>query len=347
MIHSHLHTEIHQQPQVIEELLKAERDSVEALAREIADRRVQFVVIAARGSSDNAAIYGQYILGAMCGFTVALATPSLYTLYDRPPNVRHALVIGISQSGQSPDVVAVLSEAARQGAVTAAITNTPSSPLGQTVEHVINCRAGEERSIAATKTYTAELAALALLCAVISGERQHLEDLMLLPQALRKVLDLDDEVSRAVQRYRYMDRCMVVARGYNYANAFEIALKLKELAYVVAEPYSSADLLHGPVAVIDRGFPVVLIATKGKALSELLNCMDKLRELRAELIVISDDTGSLARANTAFAMDVELPEWLTPIVSVVPGQFMTLHLAIAKGYDPDRPRGLSKVTLTH
>lgn len=319
MPRSYLHSEIHEQPAVVERLVRSERPSVQALARKIVERNVRFVVIAARGSSDNAATYGKYLLGTMCRLPVALATPSLYTLYDGTPEVKDALVIGISQSGRSPDVVAVLSEAARQGAVTAAITNSPSSPLAETAGHLINCRAGEERSIAATKTYTAELAALALLGATLSGKPRQLEALMRLPRALRKALGSEEAVFRSAERYTYMDRCMVVARGYNYANAFELALKLKELTYVVAEPYSPPDLLHGPVAVIARGFPVILIATRGRALPTLIECMDELRGLQAELIVISEDEEALRRARTPLVLDTELPEWLTPLVSVIPG----------------------------
>ena len=255
-----LYREIHEQPAVLEALLGGERRSVGALGDAVRRRDISFVLIAGRGTSDNAGRYANYLMGALNGLPVALATPSLYTVYHRPPVVRNALVIGISQSGEGPDIVSVLDDARRQGALTAAITNFPESALGQAADHVIALHAGEERSIAATKTYTGELAAVALLAATLAEDRARLEEVARTPQAVADVLEINAVVAELAPRYRYMRDCVVIGRGYNYATAFELALKLKELTYTIAEPYSSADFMHGPLALIEYGFPAIVLA---------------------------------------------------------------------------------------
>ncbi|MFQ5611333.1 MAG: SIS domain-containing protein [Anaerolineae bacterium] len=343
---SHLFREIHEQPQVLNRLLEAESETIQALAAAIRERQVAHVVIAARGSSDNAGRYAQYLLGAVNGLSVALATPSLFSIYRQPPRLEGALVVGISQSGKSPDVVAVLAEARRQGALTAAFTNSPKSDLAAQAGFVINLRAGRERSIAATKTYTAELVAIALLSASLAGEAGMLSILRRLPDIVALTLSMEGDVARGVQRYRYMQHCAVIGRGYNYATAFEIALKLKELTYTIAEPYSSADFLHGPLALIEHGFPVVVVAPSGAILPEIQDFMRTLQEREAELVAISDDAGTLALARLPLALPQTVPEWLSPVTAVIPGQLFALHLTRIRDYDPDHPRGLRKVTET-
>ena len=343
---SYLEREIHEQPDVLRRLLAEEEATVAQVARAIQARKPHYVVIAARGSSDNAARYGQYLFGAANGWPVALATPSLFTLYQQPPRLDDALVLGISQSGESPDIVAVLEEGRRQGALTVALTNAPTSPLGQTAEHVIQLRAGLERSVAATKTYTASLFALAMLSVALQPDEARVQALAAVPDAISDVLSRTDAVFRAAERYRYMETCVVVGRGYNYATAFELALKLKELTYVLAEPYSSADFRHGPMALVEHGFPMFVIAPEGQAAGELLEFMKQLRERNAEFIAISNRDDVLALARTPLPLPAALPEWLSPIVAIVPGQLFALALTLAKGFDPDRPRSLHKVTRT-
>ena len=275
---------------------------------------------------------------------VALATPSLFTLYQQPPDLRGALVIGISQSGQSAEIIQVVAEARRQGVLTLGITNYPDSPLAEAAEHVILCHAGEEQSIAATKTYTTQLVALALLATALASDAERLRAIQALPEAVERTLALEERVQRSVERYRYMEHCVIIGRGYNYATAFEIALKLKELTYVLAEPYSSADFLHGPIAVVEEGFPVIVIAPKGGAYGHVLQLARDLHRKAAELIVISDQEEALALATTPFPLPVSVEEWLSPIPCVLPGQLLAHYLTLAKGYDPDHPRGLRKIT---
>jgi len=341
-----LYQEINEQPQALQRLFDAEWSDVNALARAIRERGVTHVVIAARGTSDNAAVYAKYLLGAVNGLTVALATPSLFSIYGQPPRFNNALVIGISQSGKSPDIVSVLAEACHQGALTAVITNTPGSDLALLGDVVITLRAGEERSVAATKTYTTSLATIAMLSACLAGDEAQASALKAIPQAMATTLTMNETIAQIAPRYRYMNRCVVIGRGYNYATAFELALKMKELTYTIVEPYSSADFLHGPMALLEPGFPVIVIAPSGVLDQSISEFMADLNSRRAETIAISDVPAILEQARIPLELPQSVPEWLSPLVTILPGQLLSLHLAAARDYDVDSPRGLRKVTET-
>jgi glutamine---fructose-6-phosphate transaminase (isomerizing) len=343
---THTFQEIHEQPQVIEQLIDRERKTIADLARAIQARGVSHVVIAARGTSDNAGRYAQYLLGAT-GLSVGLATPSLFSIYQQPPRIATALVLGISQSGKSPDIVAVLAEAKSQGALTAVITNEPQSELAGQGDIVIDLCAGAEKAVAATKTYTAELAAIAMLGASLAGNRDMLEALQAIPAAVAKTLEMEDLIGQIAPRYRYMERSVVIGRGYNYATAFELALKMKELTYSIVEPYSSADFLHGPLAMIERGFPVIVIAPSGRMQAGLQELVITLQKREAEIISISDDPQILAGSRIPLGLPVTVPEWLSPMTSILPGQLLAMHVAHARDFEVDAPRGLKKVTETH
>jgi glucosamine--fructose-6-phosphate aminotransferase (isomerizing) len=343
---THIYQEIHQQPRVLAELLDGERANIERLAADMGRRHITHCVIAARGTSDNAGRYAQYLFGAVNGLTVGLATPSLHTIYGRPPRYDDALVIGISQSGKSPDIVSVVAEARRQGALTAALTNFPDSDLSQAADHVIALHAGIEQAVAATKTYTAELAAIALLAATLAHDQEMLHTLGRIPGQIEQTLWLAPEIGRQAERYRYMRVCVVIGRGFNYATAFETALKIKELNYIVAEPYSSADFMHGPVALIEEAFPTLVIAPSGVMLPEIQAFIASLKARGAEVVAISDDDATLAASRTAFRLPVTVPEWASPLISIVPGQLFAMALAHVRDLDVDRPRGLHKVTET-
>jgi glutamine---fructose-6-phosphate transaminase (isomerizing) len=340
-----LEKEIHEQPDAIRRLLEAETGSVATLADSLRGQ-FNYVTIAARGTSDNAARYAQYLLGAYNRLQVALATPSLFSIYHRPPNLEGALVIGISQSGRSPDIIETVAEGSRQGRPTLAITNDLDSPLAQAAQYAIDLHTGVERAVAATKTYTSSLAALALLSCLLEKDDGRLQQLHRVPALMEQTIQgLPGALSR-VERYRYMDRSVVIGRGFNYATAFEIALKIKELTRVVTEPYSSADFRHGPVALVGEGFPVMIIAPNGEVYSDLYSLAEELELLKAELLVISDKQELLERARLAFPLPEDLPEWLTPLIAVIPGQLFGYALARARGLDPDQPEGLQKVTET-
>jgi glucosamine--fructose-6-phosphate aminotransferase (isomerizing) len=342
-----LHTEIFEQPACLERILASRRENVEEIARAIRSRDIRFVYLAARGTSDNACRYANYLWGAFNGFALALATPSLYTYYQQPQRLENALVVGISQSGQSPDIVSVLREGKRQGNLTLAITNAPNSPLAQSADIVLDIEAGSELAVAATKTYTTELMAIAMLSAALESNSARWGELEHVAGWVDEVLKQDLMIQQALQRYRYMEQCVVLGRGFNYATAFEWALKLKELAYVKAEPFSAADFEHGPIAVLTPGFPVMSVMPKGKVFPAMLELQQYLKsDLSAELVIISNSPAALSIAQTSFTIPVDVPEWLSPLVSIVPAQLFSYHLTLAKGHDPERPRTIRKVTET-
>lgn len=340
-----LRDEIFEQPSVLSSLLIDQRQKLEEIAVSIG--RPTGIFIAARGTSDNAARYAKYVWGAKNRIPVSLAAPSLFSVYGTPPQLSGYLVVGISQSGESPDLLAVLKEANRQGCKTLAITNRVESPLAQEADYVIDILAGPELSIAATKTYTTQLAVIAMLSALWEDDQPALNQLSGIPTLVSQVLNMEEEIKAYAPRYRYMDQCIVLGRGFNYATAYEWSLKLKELSYVVAQPYSSADFLHGPIALVSSGFPVFAVATSGKVFQELSRLITRLKEEhKADTFLISDHEQLLDLADCPLRIPEEIPEWLSPIVTIVPAQLLSYHLTIIKGFDPDSPRGLKKITLT-
>jgi glucosamine--fructose-6-phosphate aminotransferase (isomerizing) len=342
-----LEREIHEQPDVLARLLDSQATAIRAIADRVRARKIRTVFLAARGSSDNAGLYAKYVWGVHNGLPIALAAPSLFSVYKRPPAIGDTLVVGISQSGQSPDIVGVLEEGRRQGAQTLAIVNAPDSPLARAAESVVDISAGEEKSVAATKTYTAQLMAVAMLSAALAEDQARWDELSHVPGAVRQVLEQERSIATRAERYRFMHHCVVLGRGFNYATAFEWALKLKELSYVVAEPYSSADFQHGPMAVLERGFPVLAAAPAGAVFDDTLALLRRMvTDRHIELLVLSDREEALDIAHTPVRLPSGIAEWLTPIVTVVAAQLFCLHLTRAKGLDTEAPRGLNKITLT-
>jgi glucosamine--fructose-6-phosphate aminotransferase (isomerizing) len=332
--------EICEQPDVIARLLERERPALRALAAELRRRRPRYAVVAARGSSDNAARYAQHVFGRMLRLPVVLATPSLHTLYDAPPRFLDAVVVGISQSGASPDVISVVAEGARQGAMTVAITNDATSPLAAAAAHVLDLGAGEERSVAATKTYTASLAAIAALAA--QGGPALTDEVARLPEAIAAQLALTGDAAAAVDAATGWQRLTVVGRGAHYATAFEAALKVRELAGIVAEPYSPADLLHGPIATTGPGQPLLAIVPHGPTEASMRELVGTARERGAEVAVIGHDP----TLGDPFLELVDVPEWLGPVVAILPAQLLAVGLAERRAVDVDAPFGLSKITMT-
>jgi len=342
-----LHDEIAEQPEVAARLLATQTKPIDAMAGWLRGRPFRHVVIAARGTSDHAAIYAQYVMGVRNRLSVGLGTPSVVSLYDVVPDFADTLVIGISQSGASPDIVSVISAARAQGAPTIAITNEPSSALAVAADRTIPLGAGPERAIAATKTYTAELLAIALLSAALADDPADRAALAALPETLARALALEPEIERIAADQAGADRALVIARGFEYATAREWALKLKELGQVFADPYSAADFQHGPLALVEAGVPVLAIARAGAPEADLVALLARLRaDLDAELLVLSDRPAALATATWPVRLPDGTPEWLGPIVSIVAGQLHALHLTRARGLDPEQPRNLRKVTRT-
>jgi glucosamine--fructose-6-phosphate aminotransferase (isomerizing) len=342
-----LRDEIFEQPEALSRLLKLQFKEIKGIAKTILDRDIRFVYLAARGTSDNAGLYAKYLLGTFNALPVALATPSLFSIYKKPPTLRDALVVGISQSGQSPDIVGVVEHGKNQGALTLAITNDPDSPLAAAADTVIDTVAGPEEAVAATKTYTAQLTAIAMLSAAMRGDPDQEDWLGQLPELINETLSLDETIRTAATRYRYMTECVVLGRGYNYATAYEWSLKLKELSYIVAAPYSSADFQHGPVAIASQGFPIFAVVPAGEVAFEIIKLLASLvQNQKVELLAISNEPEALELAHTPLGLPDRLPEWLSPIPAIVPAQLFCYHLTRAKGFDTEGPRGLTKVTMT-
>ena len=340
-----LRTEIAEQSRVVRRLLDEGWPDARALGRALA--RVEHITLVARGSSDNAATYGKYLLESIAGVVTALAAPSLITRYDAPPSYARGAVIGISQSGASPDVAAVVAEGRRAGAVTVAITNQPRSALGRSAEHVFALRAGREREVAATKTFTATCVALALIAATTAEARgRSALSLAGLAEAVDEAVASEEDATRVGRGIGRAPALVVLGRGYLYPAALETALKIKELARVWAEPYSSADFAHGPRTLLQRGMPVLLLSARGATESEARALAGSVGERGARLYAITNDERVAERARAAVMLRSPLSETLVPISFVVAGQQLAVAVARRHGRDPERPAGLAKVTKT-
>ena len=338
-------SEIKEQPEVIHQLIEKETSNIQSIAEKV-NGKFKYILIAARGTSDNAARYAQYVLGAFNRIQVALATPSLFTIYDSPPDLSEALVLGISQSGQSPDIISVLEEAKKQNRPTLCITNNPKSPLAATSDFVITLHAGSEKAVAATKTYTSSLISIALFSTALAKDNNRLNEISQLPEILNQVIQESLEVIGSAERYRYIDSCVVIGRGFNYCTAYEIALKVKELSRVVTVPYSSADFKHGPIAIVRPGIPIIVISHSGPMGEHIDQFSNHLLELGAEIIAITDQPPLLKKSKLGFNIVRGIPEWLSPISNILPGQLLARQLALEKNLNLDQPEGLSKVTET-
>ena len=335
--------EIAEQPAALERTIAGERTKHEQLGKILRRRGIDLIVLVARGSSDNAALFGRYLLEITTGIPVSLAAPSVYTLYGGKPDLSRAVVVGVSQSGEGTDINAVLETAKSSGAFTVGITNEADSAMAQIADEILLTHAGKEKSVAATKTYTGQMLHFYLLAAALSDGKIEFEKI---PDFAALALEKDAEIKQLVERYVFMENCVVVGRGLNYGNSYELALKLMETCYVVAERFSSADFFHGPLAVVERRFPVILFAPTGVTKTGTLDLLKKLHEAGADTFSITNDDETAFLSSRSLRMPAEIDEFLSPIPFVIPAQLFAAHLASAKGLNPDKPRSLSKVTQT-
>ncbi|MFN8008617.1 MAG: SIS domain-containing protein [Terriglobia bacterium] len=337
--------EIAEQPEALARTLQLERKNILQFGKFIASRDIRLIVLVGRGSSDNAALFGKYLLEISSGIPVSLAAPSVHTRYHTKLKMKNALVIGISQSGEGTDINYVLESSRKAGAYTVGIMNTSNSSMSKIVHETFLIRAGQERSVAATKTYTCQLLLLYLVaCALQSGRGA--DRLNRIPELVSETLRLSTQVESIVERYRFMNRCVVVGRGLNYANAYELAIKLMETCYVVSDRFSSADFQHGPVAMIEKDFPVFVFAPPGKTYGNLYTLARQLHRLGAETLVISSESPILKWSTRSIRIPQKIAELLSPIPYIIPGQLFAAYLSEVKGLNPDRPRSLHKVTQT-
>jgi len=338
--------EIHQQPEALDRMFRREKDNIARIARRAGESDPAFFMLVARGSSDNAAIYGKYLFEAHSGVPCVLAAPSVVTVYGKRPAMGRGVVIGISQSGEAPDIVEVLRSASRAGAYTVGITNTEGSLITGAADDVIFLRAGKEKGLAATKTYTTQLLAMMMLSASYMNDAKLMSAIEKLPAAVEKTFSLQDRIKGISERYRYMEQCVIIGRGFNYSTVREAALKFMETCYVVAQPFSTADFMHGPIAVADSGFPTFMCIPPGKMAPQLTELTARLSGQKLETIVVSSLKKALKHATLGIELPVAVNEMLSPAVAIVPFQYFACFLSGVRGLDPDHPRFLSKVTRT-
>jgi glucosamine--fructose-6-phosphate aminotransferase (isomerizing) len=363
---THMLNEIQEQPAALSRTLSRTADAARQVALEAKQRNIDLVILAARGTSDHAALYAQYLFQYLNGIPVALATPSLYTLYGVSLHLGQALVIGISQSGESTDIVEVVARAREAGALTAGITNQEGSALTKTAQHTFLCHAGLERSVAATKTYTTTCAVLAMLAAFLPGGEPLRDGIERIPDLVTAALQSEETLARVAERYVHARDCVVLGRVFQYSTARETALKLEETCYVVATPFSTADFRHGPAALVERGLPVVVIAPPGRTSNDSLELLQWLGERGADCLVIAEEerllelatipvqlklpalTAEITRGTGDSAKEARtsIAELLAPLPYIVPGQLFAHYLALYKGLNPDQPRSLTKITRT-
>lgn len=346
--------EIRQQPEALARTLEGGFESAEDLRRRFTANRPHLIVLVARGTSDNAAVFGRYLIEIATGIPVSLAAPSVVTLYRRTLDLTGALVVGVSQSGESTDTNAVMEDARRRGAATVAITNEAASSLAGICEFCLLARAEREESVAATKTYTSQLMAFYLLAWAL-GADVDADQLRQIPDAVRGAIDMEKRVAAIAERYTFMTHAVTVGRGLNYANALEFGLKLMETCYVVAERFSAADLMHGPIAMVERAFPVFVFAPCGVTWNPVAGVLERVAKLTSETLAIAEADNREVGTKASRVISVpQIPraaegapaDLYTPIPLIVPAQLFAAHLASIKGLDPDRPRTLQKVTQT-
>ncbi len=338
--------EIAEQPEALRQTIALERAKVAALGRFLRQREIDLIVLVARGSSDNAALFGRYLIEIATGIPVSLCAPSVHTLYGARLNLQHALVVGVSQSGAGEDINRVLENARAGGAYTVGITNEAQSTMAGLVDETLLMHGGRERSVAATKTFTGQLLYFHMLAAALADGAWARHDFAAIPDMAEAALALRPQIEQLVERYVFMENCVVVGRGLLYANAYEFALKLMETCYVVAERFSSADFLHGPLAMVERHFPVLVFAAPGHALDSTRTLLARLNELRADTLAITGDDAAARTATRALRLPAAIDEFLAPIPYIIPAQLFAALLAEAKGLNPDTPRSLAKVTRT-
>ena len=338
--------EIMEQPEVTARCFQENEETIRKIVQLIRQRDIHAVVIAARGTSDHAAVYGKYVIESLTGCKVCLSAPSIFTMYRKTVDMSDSVVIGISQSGQAEDVAAVLSAANDQKAITIAVTNYKDSPLAKLAQHHLFCAAGVEKSVAATKTFTAEMMLMAMLAAEWAGDAEMTQKLRLVPQKIAETLKTADDIRSIAQRYRFMNECFVLARGINYSIALEMSLKIQETNYIRAKAFANSDFQHGPIAMLQKDMPVFIFAPSGASESDAEDLIDKINDAQADLLVISDDPSARAKGSCSLSIPSGNDDYTSPFCNVAVAQMFACSLAVARGLNPDQPRMLHKVTRT-
>ena len=336
--------EIFETPEVLRKSISYNAAALSGVAKHVCEKSSIF--IAARGTSDHAAIYGKYVFETLLGIPVGLAAPSVTTVYGKDVDYSTSVVIGISQSGEAKDVLYVLESAKRSGAYIISITNDENSEIANMANTHIHLCAGSEKSVAATKTFTSQMFALVQIAAACAEDEQLSSAIKKMPAEIKKVIELDEALKQASKRYRFMDSCFALSRGYDYCMAFEAALKMQECAYIKAKAYSVSDFMHGPIAMIERDTPCLVYLSKGRFSEEMGDVIGRLKEVDADITVVSDDESLLKLADQAIMLPKVCHEILSPLYIAPVIQLFACYSSLTKGLTPDTPRGLKKVTIT-
>ncbi len=335
--------EIREEPQKLLEAYRMNLEKIEYIASEFKLRNIRHVVLAARGSSDHAGVYFKYLMEILVGIPVSLSAPSVITAYHGQLDLSDTMTIGISQSGQAEDVMAVVSRAKAMNALTVSVTNDPGSPLAKMAKYHLDQCAGKEKSVAATKTFTAEMYLLALLVERISQNKKLKEELDDLPRLMDETMSLDSKITTMAKSFKTIGSCFVIGRGLNDAIALEIALKLQETSYIQAFGYATSDFCHGPFALVEEGSVALLLAPEDETFPDSENITKRLYKAGAMIVALTDDEGLDVKDK------IVLPksgEYVKPFLFTMAGQLLALRVSEAKGIDPDHPRNLKKITIT-
>lgn len=337
--------EIGSQPDVLEKILSQHLEKIKELCFRIRERGIKFMYIAARGTSDHAAVYAKYLMETYARIPVAFAAPSVITIYGGKPDLSDALVVGISQSGKAEDVIEVVRHARSQGALTVSITNYEDSPLSTESEYHFSCLAGEEKSVAATKTFTSQMMIMAMLASELTDGGFY-EELKEIPAKISELLKQTEKIETTAGGFKDMQECFVLSRGMNYSIALEGALKIQETCYVRAKAYAMSDFYHGPLALLDSKIPVFVIAPKGKMSEDTMTIMKIMKAHGIKTIAVTNDPEVIKLATTTILIPKGPADCTSPFLSAVAMQVFACKLSLAKGLDPDKPRNIKKVTIT-
>lgn len=338
--------EIFQQPDVLKNCLDIYKTTLRDVVADIASREIHTVIIAARGTSDHAAVYGKYLIEHKIGIPVSLAAPSILTMYGSKINFENTVVIGISQSGMAEDVLEVVKKAKEQGTLALSITNNEKSLLAEAADYHLFTNAGLEESVAATKTFTSQMMMIALLVALWADDKEMYNSLADVPESIRKVLDMNKEIKAIAQGYTDMDSCFVLARGLNYPIALESSLKIQETSYVKAKGYAISDFHHGPFAMVDENTLIIVFAPQGNSYEDAREMIEKLNETGVQVIVVTNDRKFDLKNNHVFYIPESEHDYITPFYNAVWAQLYACNLSLLRGLNPDCPRGLNKITIT-
>ncbi|MGI6776978.1 MAG: SIS domain-containing protein [Acetivibrionales bacterium] len=338
--------EIQEQPQSLERCLRNNISTIKKLVEAIHRKNISSVIMAARGTSGHAALYAKYVTEVLTGIPVALAAPSVTTLYNRQLDCKDSLVIGVSQSGKAADVLEVIKSANNSGAVTVGVTNDPASPLALEAAFHLDCSAGPEKSVAATKTFTTQMLLLAEMSAEWADDKGTLIELAKVPEIMSQTLSNTNSIKEAAERYSFMNECFVIARGINFPIALECALKIQETTYTRAKAFASSEFYHGPIAMVDESIPVIIFAPNGPTIEDSIAMFNKLKENNTNIISVSNNESLLKSAACGLRIPDTENDVISPFINAAIAQTFACNLSLCKGLNPDKPRRLNKVTIT-